>query len=97
MMPCDYSKYPSNWHSEIRPRILKRANNCCECCGVKNYTIHPITGSKVILTIAHIDHDITNNDEDTNLRAWCQKCHNGHDAKYRARNRKKRALQKNNG
>ena len=88
-MPCDYSKYPPNWHSEIRPRILKRANNCCEECGVENYTNHPITGSKVVLTIAHVDHDITNND-DENLRAWCQKCHNGHDAQYRARNRKKK-------
>lgn len=35
-MPIDYSKYPDNWHSEIRPRILKRANNCCEFCGLEN-------------------------------------------------------------
>lgn len=33
-MPIDYSKYPSNWKTEIRPRILGRANNCCEQCGV---------------------------------------------------------------
>lgn len=39
-MPCDYSKYPKNWKSEIRPAILERANNCCEYegCGVKNYS-----------------------------------------------------------
>lgn len=37
-MPIDYSKYPPNWKSEIRPRILKRANDCCENCGIKNYT-----------------------------------------------------------
>lgn len=35
-MPIDYSLYPSNWFTEIRPRILDRANNCCEQCGVKN-------------------------------------------------------------
>ena len=35
-MPIDYKKYPSNWTSEIVPRILKRAKNCCEKCGVKN-------------------------------------------------------------
>jgi len=35
-MPCDYSKYPPNWKTEIRPRILKRAGNCCEKCGVEN-------------------------------------------------------------
>lgn len=35
-MPCDYSIYPPNWFNEIRPRILKRANNCCEFCKVPN-------------------------------------------------------------
>ena len=35
-MPIDYSKYPDNWLSEIRPRILARENNCCKFCGIKN-------------------------------------------------------------
>ncbi len=35
-MPIDYSKYPSNWLSEIRPRILTRAGNKCEWCDVIN-------------------------------------------------------------
>lgn len=35
-MPCDYSKYPPNFRSEIRPRILARAKNRCEICGAKN-------------------------------------------------------------
>ncbi len=35
-MPIDYSKYPANWLSEIRPRILERENNCCKFCGVEN-------------------------------------------------------------
>jgi len=35
-MPIDYSKYPSNWKTEIVPRILKRAGNRCEMCGVSN-------------------------------------------------------------
>lgn len=34
-MPIDYSKYPPNW-SEIRKRILERAGNKCECCGLEN-------------------------------------------------------------
>ena len=29
-MPIDYKKYPPNWLTEIRPRIMKRANNTCE-------------------------------------------------------------------
>lgn len=35
-MPCDYKKYPANWKTEIRPRILARSGNCCEECGIKN-------------------------------------------------------------
>ena len=35
-MPIDYSKYPDNWLSEIRPRIMERANNSCECCGLNH-------------------------------------------------------------
>lgn len=38
-MPIDYSEYPPNWLTEIRPRILARANNCCETCGVPNGAI----------------------------------------------------------
>ena len=41
---------------------------------------------KVVLTIAHLDHDETNHDvPDERLRAWCQYCHLNYDAseKYR--------------
>lgn len=73
-MPIDYSLYPENWKTEIRPAILSRAQNKCEFCGAENYQPHPETGSKVILTIAHLDHNIANNHYD-NLRCLCQKCH----------------------
>ena len=36
MSPCDYTKYPKNWRKEIVPRILKRAQNKCELCGLEN-------------------------------------------------------------
>lgn len=36
-MAIDYSKYPKNWLTEIRPAVLARANNCCEECGIENY------------------------------------------------------------
>lgn len=39
IMPIDYSKYPDNWFTEIRPSILKRASNKCENCGVPNYAV----------------------------------------------------------
>jgi len=49
-MPCDYSKYPPDWKTEIRPRILARAGQLivdnkieqqakCENCGVPNREI----------------------------------------------------------
>lgn len=118
-MSIDYSKYPANWKTEIRPRILARAANRCERCGVKN-NIHIIRSAengarfieldaegdymidgeyikmseepsefadsaltRVVLTIAHLDHDITHND-DSNLMALCQRCHLLHDGKMHA-------------
>ena len=133
-MPVDYKRYPSNWKSEIRPRILARAQNRCEKCGVQNHIeivrstenpewyivfdpdelgyLDPWNGEpirlseipdgcehlkhvKVVLTIAHMDHDVGNNADD-NLKALCQRCHLVHDAKHHAKNaretrRKKRA------
>lgn len=35
-------------------------------------------GIIVVLTCAHLDHDPQNN-VDSNLRAWCQRCHLAHD------------------
>lgn len=85
-MPCDYKEYPENWLSEIRPRILKRADNRCEWCGAENYNPHPITGSRVILTISHENHDKSNN-KDSNLNALCQRCHLRHDIQRHIQNR----------
>ena len=83
--------YPKNW-DEISLRIrFERAGNRCEWCQPENYKPHPITGSEVVLTVAHLDHDPTNND-DNNLAALCQRCHNRHDGPKRASNRKHNAL-----
>jgi hypothetical protein len=134
-MPCDYSKYPPNWKTEIRPRILARADNKCEQegCGAANnlWGYHDKEGKfwssqmihdelekgvdvfhedgilghiplerravKIVLTIAHLDHDITNND-DSNLKALCQRHHlaldkQQHTKNARETNRKKKGLQ----
>lgn len=45
-------------------------------------------GIYIVLTIAHLDHDPTNNDP-ANLRALCQRCHNRYDAKHRQANARK--------
>ena len=67
-MPIDYKKYHPNWNKISHFIRFVRANNKCEFCGANNYMPHPITDSKVVLTVAHLDHDINNNDFD-NLRA----------------------------
>ena len=113
-MPCDYSTYPPNWKSEIRPDILTRDNNACKFCGLPNHStgfrqsngdfqpyeptldfheakkIAKAVGLrliKIVLTIAHLDHDNTNNDYD-NLAALCQRCHILHDKDQHAANAK---------
>lgn len=80
-MSIDYSKYPPDW-KEIRERILNRAGHKCEGsptypdCRAVNHEPHPETGSNVVLTIAHLDHDSDNwAVKDDRLRAWCQRCH----------------------
>ena len=60
---------------------------------VKNhgYTVKELCkeheGTYVVLTVAHIDHDKTNN-RFWNLAAWCQRCHLLHDIPQHIANRK---------
>ena len=82
--PENRGRYPANW-KEIRAAILKRADNKCEFCGIENYAVRD--GSRVVLTIAHLDHTPEHNNPD-NLRALCQRCHNRYDAKHRAGTRR---------
>ena len=124
-MPIDYKKYPTNWKTEIVPKVKERDNNCCAFCGVKNYSVgyryqskfFPTCGNEmhnkagngeltykqarqlvnhcnglcednlivIVLTIAHLDHDISNNDL-SNLKALCQKCHLDYDKDYHKKN-----------
>lgn len=103
-MPIDYSKYPANWKTEIRPAILERAGNKCEFCGVPNGHIvyRDVSGRsgqkrtcysnlkavKIVLTVAHLNHDITDNRPE-NLRALCQRCHLTHDKEQHAQTRRR--------
>ena len=100
-MPCNYAEYPPDWE-ERRARILKRAGNKCETCGVPNHEIinRPVyedgdlvdmKSVYIILTIAHLDHDHENWDvKDERLKALCQQCHNRYDGPHRAAQRKKK-------
>ena len=115
IMPIDYKKYPADW-KQTRNRILKRANNKCECCDLENhstvwsfrnlekttvwskdlpyirsFSIDP-KEVKVVLTIAHLDHDETNHQvTDDRLKAMCQLCHLRYDAKEKVLRKQNRS------
>jgi len=83
----------------ISRAIRARGNNRCEGspafpnCRAENDEPHPETKSKVVLTVAHLDHK-PENCEAENLRAWCQRCHNVYDAPMRRRGIQERARSK---
>lgn len=81
------SIHSKEWKA-FRSLILERAQNRCEGtpqqpgCRAENGRPHPITGGKVVLTIAHMDHDESHADPER-CRALCQRCHNKWDAPHR--------------
>lgn len=85
--PENRARYPKDWKA-IRAMIIARAGNRCEGspaypnCRAENGRPHPVTGSKVVLTIGHHDHRPENRDP-LNMSAWCQLCHNTYDMPHR--------------
>jgi hypothetical protein len=55
-------------------------------CLAEHHRPHPVTGSDVVLTTAHLDHDPANCDP-ANLRAMCQRCHLAYDREHHAQTR----------
>ncbi len=82
-MVMRWERYPKDWRL-ISRRVREAAGWRCEGspafpdCRAANGDPHPETGSRVVLTVAHLDQDTTNNGRD-NLRALCQRCHLNHD------------------
>ena len=97
--PENRSRYPANW-PEVVELVRQRSGNRCEgspafpACRASNGLPHPETGSRVVLTTGHLDHQ-PERCELTNLRHWCQRCHLVYDARHHAetayRTRKARA------
>lgn len=102
-MPIDYSKYHKKWTLIRRLILKRADNRCEMCnvsnyaIGWRNNTGrfhvdqgHTPNGAKIIkiiLTIAHLDHDKRNNRFD-NLKALCQRCHLNHDRPQYVHSRK---------
>lgn len=83
-MPMKRELYPANWR-EISLARREAAGWKCEFCGAMQGEAHPLTGSKVVLTVAHLDHNPANCADD-NLRALCQRCHLRYDAEHHRKN-----------
>ena len=98
-MPMDRSKYPKDWE-KIAYEVKDKAGWKCQGspkypdCRAEHRGLHPVTGALVILTAAHLDHNPKNNDP-SNLKAQCQRCHLAYDQQlhlanaWRTRQRKK--------
>jgi len=88
--PENAVRYPKDW--KLRSYFVRfvRAKGRCEWCGAAHNKPHPVTGSRVVLTTAHVYDDRPEACDLLNLAALCQKCHNGHDMKARAQGRRDR-------
>ena len=88
--PENLARYPADW--SLRSYFVRfvRARGRCEWCGAQDGNAHPITGSIVVLTTAHVHDERPEASDLLNLAALCQKCHNGHDAIGRRQRRRER-------
>lgn len=105
-MPMDYKRYPRGWKKMSRRLRERRAGWRCEWCGAENGKPHPITGSTVVLTVAHLGVPFADGTPSSthdkfdvrgeNLAVLCQRCHLNYDRDEhmlnRARNQARRQL-----
>lgn len=84
------ARYPKEWALRSRFVRLVRARNRCEWCGAANGQPHPVTGSVVVLTTAHVYDHRPEAASLLNLAALCQRCHLRHDAAHHAETRRAR-------
>jgi len=81
--PENRHRYPADW-AAISLRIRAREKNRCKFCGARNHEPNPETGSRVVLTVAHLN-QIPEDCREENLAALCQRCHLRYDALDRAK------------
>lgn len=83
-MPFQRDRYPKDWNA-ISRRVRERDGWRCQWCGALHGQPHPRTGSRVVLTVAHLgapypdgrpgDKRDKSDCRDENLAALCQACH----------------------
>ena len=89
-------RYPPEWPL-ISLWVRVAAGWRCEWCPAVQGEPHPVTGSTVVLTVAHVHDPAPENVSPTNLAALCQRCHLNHDRAHhlavQAKNRRARSGQ----
>lgn len=92
--PENRARYPKDWPAISRTIRFDRAAGRCECLGECGRGTHDGrcpnlnggaaygTGSKVVLTVAHLDQNPESSDP-SRLLAACQLCHNRYDGPHR--------------
>lgn len=100
-MTMNMADYHPDWPS-ISRQIREQAGQRCEGtprhpeCRAENGQRHPETGSRVVLTVAHMSHDKSDNDP-ANLRALCQRCHLDWDLPHHMSNARRTRAEKRRG
>jgi hypothetical protein len=96
--PENRGRYPADWHLIAELVKAERAAWRCECVGECGRGTHEGrcpnvhggeaygTGSRVVLTVAHLDH-VPEHCDPANLRAMCQGCHLHYDRAHHAQTR----------
>ncbi len=72
--PENRHRYPADWPA-ISRAIRERDGWACVRCGVPNGARNPVTGSAVVLTVAHWPDESPENCDPENLWSLCQRCH----------------------
>lgn len=102
-MPMNHDRYPPNW-KQISLRIRERDEWRCKFCGAENGKPNPKTGSKVVLTVAHLGTNLPDGSSgnkhdkmdvrDENLASLCQKCHLTYDIEEHVENARQTRIKK---
>lgn len=93
IQPENRHRYPAEWPL-ISLWVRVSAGWRCEWCAAVQGRPNPATGSRVVLTVAHIHDPAPENVGPRNLAALCQRCHLNHDRAHhlavQAENRRRR-------
>jgi len=96
-MPFRRERYPDDWEeisltfgrgrvasASVKASVAYTAHIQARRCEEQNGRLARWANGKVALTVAHLNHDTTDNRPE-NLKAMCQRCHLRYDAKHHAR------------